>query len=73
MTRSLKKEKSFIYYLFVIVLGLRCCEGFSLVAVCRLRVAGRGGGGDLLLVQRTGSRTHRLQQLWLWGSRAQAQ
>ena len=65
-------------YLFLAMLGLRCCVGLPLVA------KGRGVGGLrrscnswashcgwLLLLQRTGSRVWGLQQLWLGGLAAQ--
>ena len=48
MFPSFKKKKIYIYiyifiylfiYLFLAVLGLRCCVGFSLVAVGRLLLA----------------------------------
>ena len=53
----------FIYYLVFIVLGLRYRAGFSLVALRRLLIAGGVRVGLLLVVQSTGPRTHRLQQL----------
>ena len=68
-----------IIYLFFTVLGLHCCTGSypaaasggsSLAAGHGLLPAVRSG---LLLLQSTGSRACRLQQLRLPGSRAQAQ
>ena len=66
----------YFYNLFVAVLGLRCCTGFSLV--------GGSGGYSLVEVHRlliavaslavdTGCRASGLQYLGLLGSRAQAQ
>ena len=55
-------------YFFLAVLGLPCCMGFSLVAVC-------GGYSSrwLLWLRSTVSGVHGLQWLWLPGSGAQAQ
>ena len=65
----------FIY--FLAALGLQCCMSLSLVAAsgCYSAVAVRSGFSLrwLLLLQSTGSRARRLQQLQLPGSRAQAQ
>jgi len=41
---------SFTYYLVFIVLGLRYCAGFSLVALRRLLIAGAVGGGAFVVV-----------------------
>ena len=65
-------RKHFLFmHLFLAVLGLCCCSGFSLV------VAAGGyplpAGSQLLLSQSTGSRVLGLQSLQLPGSRAQAQ
>ena len=54
-------------YLFLAVLDLRCCTGFSLVAVRGLLIMA------VSLVAEQRSRAHRLQQLRLPGSRAQTQ
>ena len=49
------KKKLFNSFLFLAVLSLCCCAGFSLVAVQGFSLRG------LLLLQSTGSRVHRLQ------------
>ena len=69
--------KKFVFtYLFVTTLGLCCCtrafsscgeQGLLFVAVCRFLTAVAS------LVAEHGLQAHRLQQLWLTGSRAQAQ
>ena len=64
------------FYLFLAALGLRCCaqafascskQGLLFVAVCRLLIAVAS------LVVEHGLQGVRAQQLWLAGSRAQAQ
>ena len=65
-------------YLFLIVLGLLCCTGFSLAAVrgatlcCGVR-ASLCGGVSCGRAQTLGLQLRGLQQLQLLGSRAQAQ
>ena len=62
--------------LFLAVLGLHCCTGFSLVAASRSALQFWCEGISfrwLLFLQSTGSRARGLQQLQLLGSRAQAQ
>ena len=49
-------------YLFLAVLGLCCCLGFSLVATCELLTVVSS------LVKSMGYRVQRLQQLWHRGS-----
>ena len=49
-------------YLFLAVLGLCCCLGFSLVATCKLLTVASS------LVKNMGYRVRRLQQLWHRGS-----
>ena len=56
------KKKLFNSFLFLAVLSLCCRAGFSLVAVQGFSLRG------LLLLQSTGSRVHRLQQLRHMGS-----
>ena len=71
-----KKNAPLFIYLCLAVLGLRCCVGFSLVVVTGGPSSLRYLGVSLqwlLLLLNTGSRVHGLQQLWLAGSRAQAQ
>ena len=62
-------------YLFLAVLGLRCCKDFSLVAVSRgySLAASHCGGFSCCRQWNRASRAHWLQKLWLLGSRAQAQ
>ena len=62
-------------YLFFDVLGLHCCEGFSLVLARDTLYLGCRGFSLwwLFLLQSKGSRAQGLQQLQLQGSRAQAQ
>ena len=65
-----------VIYLFLAVLGLHCCVGFSLVVASRSYslVACSGFSPQWLHLSRsTGSRAHGLQWLWLLGPRAQAQ
>ena len=52
---------AFIIYLFLAVLGLRCCSGFSLVAASGVHSSRRSTGFSLrwLLLRRTGA-----SQLW---------
>ena len=75
---NFKKQFLFIC-LFLAVLGLCCCLGFSLVSVSRgysslwYRGYSLVAQWWLLLLWGTGSRVRRLQQLWFPGSRAQAQ
>ena len=58
-------------YLFLAVLGLCCCSGFSLVVAAGGYT--RAAVSQLLLLQSTGSRVLGLQSLQLLNSRAQAQ
>ena len=69
-------KSNYIFILFLAVLGLCCCTGFSLVAKRGASLWSRCSGFSLqwlLLLCSMGSRACSLQQLQLPGSRAQAQ
>ena len=64
------KTKKFFFNLFLAVLGLHCCSGFSLVVASGRYCSSRCAGFSLwwlLLLQSTGSRVQSFQQLQRMG------